>query len=361
MTRGASRGHQRHAGLAAGDAALLRQPGHGARLVQSLGEARCRPCPAGRARRGPRRRGRPPPTLRTTSCSARPIVEVRRGCPGRARCPPAFMPDARRQRPGDDDGRPGRIGRGDQAVQRELLGARRLHGGEHDRQASSGQPAMTALIGDLLDGRGSAVGRDHADDLLRVARGVLEHRHDALGRGRDDRQAVGEPALDAAPRRGPRARRRSMRARRGCGPRARARRAASRAATSGSRVRHAHPGRISGRPSRSSCAPAARGELGQPRAVQALDAAALLAAVEQQSAGTASGSKRADSSRSVVELGDARAARARRACAAVSSGVGLGELTARRPPRGVERRQDLVADRAVVLDEREQFGHARRL
>ena len=56
------------------------------------------------------------------------------------------------------------------------------------------QPAITALTATFS----TVACRRRAgrpDEVLRVARGVLEHRHDALGRGRHHRQAVGQPAL----------------------------------------------------------------------------------------------------------------------------------------------------------------------
>ena len=242
-------------------------PGHGA--VSSRRSANANPTLPGwpwAARSS--RPGRPPPTLRTVSCSARPIVELAR-FPWPNALTAEFIPARCDVRTADDDHRTGRRGRRDQSVQRELLPARGLDRREHDRQLGPGASRHHRVDRDLLDRRAAAVGRHDADQLLRIARGVVEHRDHALGRRRHDRQAVGQPALvhrlervlepaelelarrDPRPRLGP-----------GC--------AARRAATSGSRVRDAQPGRIAGRPSTSSVAPAwadqrARADRGRAR------------------------------------------------------------------------------------------------
>ena len=227
---------------------------------------------------------------------------------------------------------------------------------------SGGQPGHDRVDGDLLDRRLAAVGRHDADDLLRVARGVLEHRHDALGRGRDDGQAVGQPALEAAPRTGPRARRSSMRARADAPVARAARRAARRAATSGSRVRLAQPGPHLGQAVEVELRARRRGELGQRARCRPSTRPRSSPPSSSSSAGTASGSKRSDSSSSVVELGDRAQPDAARLLRGLG-GVGLREDPHRRAGRrrGVEHGQHLVAHGAVVLDQREQFGHARRL
>ena len=201
---------------------------------------------------------------------------------------------------------------GEQPVHRERLVADRLDGGEHDRQLRARAAGHHRVDRDLLDGRLAAVGRHDADDVLRVARRVLEHRHDALGRRRDDRQAVGERRARAAPRRGPRARRRRARATRMRPSRAGAARGQPRGDLGVARERRAaraHLGQAvevelrrrparPGRACRSRCRPSTRPRSSPPSS--------------STSVGTASGSRRADSVEVVVELGDARAARAAR-------------------------------------------------
>ena len=75
-----------------------------------------------------------------------------------------------------------------------VLAAGGLDRGEHDRQLGPGAAGHDRVDRDLLDGRAAAVGRHDADEVLRMARRVLEHRDDALGRRRDNRQPVGHAA-----------------------------------------------------------------------------------------------------------------------------------------------------------------------
>ena len=69
------------------------------------------------------------------------------------------------------------------------------HRGQHDRQLRPRAARHDRVDGHLLDRGLAAVGRHHADQVLGVAARVLEQRDDALGRGRDDGQAVGQAAL----------------------------------------------------------------------------------------------------------------------------------------------------------------------
>ena len=102
-----------------------------ARLV--LGEAERVLAGVAEGRPGRSRPGRPPPTLRTTSCSARPIVALARlPCP--STLTPVFMPMRAAIGPVHDHHRPGEVGRAQQAVDVELVGAGRLDRGQHDRE-----------------------------------------------------------------------------------------------------------------------------------------------------------------------------------------------------------------------------------
>ena len=121
-------------------------------------------------------------------------------------------PGAPRVRAADDDHRPGRRGRRDQPVQRELLAARRLDRGQHDRQLGSGATGHHRVDRDLLDRRPPAVRRHHPDQLLRIARACSRASR------RPARGSAGRPAghrsarARASPRTGPRARRARARA-----------------------------------------------------------------------------------------------------------------------------------------------------
>ena len=197
-------GEHGHRGDALLDAARHRQRLPGGALPRPR-RTRTRPCRGARAPPGPPRPGRPPPTLRITSCSARPIVELAR-LPWPSALPPAFIPIAGRHRAVDDDGGPGRVGRREQAVRVELVGARGLDGGEHDRQVVRTASGQHGVDRDLLDGDLDEVGRHGRDDVGRVARRALEHpQHPRRGR-RDDRQPVRPAAGDTAPRPRPPAR-----------------------------------------------------------------------------------------------------------------------------------------------------------
>ena len=78
-------------------------------------------------------------------------------------------------------------------MERELLAAGGLDGGQHDRELGTRAAGHHRVDRDLLDCRPAAVGRDHAHQLLRIAGGVIEHRYHPLGGRRHDRQPIGQP------------------------------------------------------------------------------------------------------------------------------------------------------------------------
>ena len=139
--------------------------------------------------------GRPPPTLRTTSWSARPIVAF-----ARLPCPntflPEFMPIRRRIGPFTISDRPDRHRRREHAVDVELVGADRLDRGEHHRQILGQAARHHRVDRHLLDRGRREIGRHHRDHLVGRARRAGEHReHAALGR-RHHRQPVGPAARE---------------------------------------------------------------------------------------------------------------------------------------------------------------------
>ena len=77
------------------------------------------------------------PGARRPRCGSRAAARGRssrwRGCPGPSALMPEFMPIARVIGPFDDDDGPGEPRRGEQPVHVELVGARGLDRGEHDR------------------------------------------------------------------------------------------------------------------------------------------------------------------------------------------------------------------------------------
>ena len=255
------RRHQRDAGLSRWHAARLREPGPRRGLVEALREA-------GRELAGLA-------VGRAILDARAPAAEVAHDQPQRAadrQVGAVALPEAvaRRvhpgllgERSGDDDQRAGGIRGRHKAVEREPLVARRLHRRQHDRQRLGFAARHDRVDRDLLDRRLAAVGRELADDLLRVAARVLEHRHDPLRRRRHDRQPVGHAAveerldrvLELAD---------GQRARRGCGRRRAlaGRRGAPRPRGRGSRsrspagARAGRRGRAS-RPPRAPAAPAA--------------------------------------------------------------------------------------------------------
>ena len=189
---------------------------------------------------------------------------------------------------------------------------------------------------------------------------MLEHRHDALGRGRDDGQAVREPALEE---------RLERVLERSHVDRARADSPVRAGAASGQACRHLRvaraaraPGPHLGQAVEVELRARGRGQLGHARAVQALHATALLAGVEEQQRRHRVGVEARRQLKPGVQLGDRVQPDAARLLRRLG-GFGLGEDPHRRAGRrrGVEYREDLVAHGTVVLDQREQFGHANRL
>ena len=182
-----------------------------------------------------------------------------------------------------------------------------------------------------------------------MARRVLEHRDDALGRRRDNRQPVGEAALvqrlegilELADRQLARddAARRPARA----APRA-ARRPPDRVSPSRTpAASRAGRRRAACRPPPRPAPPSCRG--------QPLDPVTLGAVVEQQDGGHGGGVEALRQRQLVVGLRDARELQPR----GLRSGVlGRGLRDQARPGR-VQRGQHLVADRAVMPDQREHL------
>ena len=72
---------------------------------------------------------------------------------------------------------------------------RRFNGGQHQREVLGRAARHHGVDRDLLDRAVGVVGRDFGDLLLRVAVYCGQHRSHALGRGRNDGQAVGQPLL----------------------------------------------------------------------------------------------------------------------------------------------------------------------
>ena len=139
--------------------------------------------------------GRPPPTLRTTSCNARPIVAL-----ARLPCPialtPLFMPMRRAMGPSTITSGPA-----NQVVARSpcMLNSvvhTACDGREDDRQVLGAAAREHRVDRDLLHRAVHEVRRHDRDDLVGCPRGALEHpQHPGLGR-RHDRQPVGPAAVE---------------------------------------------------------------------------------------------------------------------------------------------------------------------
>ena len=148
--------------------------------------------------------GRPPPTLRTTSCSARPIVAFARlPCP--SALTPLFIPIARVIGPFTITSGPGEPRRREHAVDVELVGARGLDRGEHDREVLGPAARHHRVDRDLLDRAVDEIGRDRprrprADRASCPA----SMRGDAFERGRHERAARRSSRVRTSPRRRPR-------------------------------------------------------------------------------------------------------------------------------------------------------------
>ena len=85
---------------------------------------------------------------------------------------------------------------GEQPVHVELVGAHRLHRGEHPREVLGETARHHGSDGDLLDGDVDEIGRDGRDDLVERSRRASEHAQHALLGRRHDGEAVGPPALE---------------------------------------------------------------------------------------------------------------------------------------------------------------------
>ena len=257
-----------------------------------------------------------------------------------------------RHRAVDDQDRADGMGRRQHAVDVEAGAQAASTRREHDRQILRRAARHDRVDRDLLDRRLALVRWHDADDLLGVAPRARRASHDPLGGRRDDRQPVGEPRSNSASNGSSSSPISSSRAR--SRPARRAPRAASRAATSaracasaaGPHLREAVEREWT--PARSASSRSARGADPRRGRVSASPSSSTIA-------GTASGSSRALSASSSSSSGTARKS-SRAACAAVSSAE---DCDTTRTPRGVERRKHLVADGAVVLDERDEL-HLRR-
>src|SRR6266851_2702225 len=99
-------------------------------------------------------------------------------------------PDAAAHRAVDHDDRPGEHRRRQHPVHRKALVEHRFDRRQHDRQVFRLAPRHHHVDRDLLDLRPSERRRHQPDDLLRVARGAVEHAQDALLGRRHQRQPV---------------------------------------------------------------------------------------------------------------------------------------------------------------------------
>ncbi len=198
--------------------------------------------------------GRPPPTLRTMSCRARPIVALAR-LPWPSALTPRVHADRLGGRAVDDDQRAGEMRGAEQAVQHEQRIERGLQHAQHHGHVFRLAARHHGVDRHLLDGAGREVGRNQAHDLVGLAVGAAQHAQDALVGRRHDGQAVAPAALEAGfhrivPVRRPRSRATSGRDRRSARSALPARRAR--------RCCEPQPGCQAGRPLPSAAAPATR-------------------------------------------------------------------------------------------------------
>ena len=91
----------------------------------------------------------------------------------------------------DDHDRARRVGRGQEPVDVERVGAGGLDRGEHDGQVLRPAAGQHRVDGDLLDRARHEIRWHHRDALGGIARGTLEHTQHALARWRDDGQPIG--------------------------------------------------------------------------------------------------------------------------------------------------------------------------
>ena len=157
---------------------------------------------------------------------------------------PAVHADAPGDGTVDDQHRTAEVGRAQQAVDVEVVGAGRLDGGQDHRQVLGLAAGHHRVDGHLLHRGRHQVGRDGGDHVLGIAAGALQHaQHPGLGGGHDRQPVAPAPVeeglrlvLEAGPDRS---------AGRGAG-RPRSAPAAGRR-WSGSTDNEPQPGRMSGR------------------------------------------------------------------------------------------------------------------
>jgi hypothetical protein len=234
-------------------------------------------------------------------------------------------------------------------VQGELGLRRRLHRREHDRQRLRRTARHHGVDRHLLDGGLAVVGRQHRDHLLRVAARVLQHRDDALRRGRHHRQAVGDAAVEEGLERI---------LERADLDRTRADSALPAGRPGGEASRHVGIAGAAGaarpelgQPTRVELDPRLARQLGQPVALDPLDAVALVVPVEQDECRHGVGIEPRGELEILVELRHPREPQP------LGLGRGLVRLGLRHHAHAgpVERRQKLIADGTVVLHQSDEL------
>ena len=110
-----------------------------------------------------------PPILRSTSCTARPIVALARA-PWPNTLPRALMSSLSDDRAVDDEKRRGGVGRGLDAVELAVVVEQRVDRRKHDREIVRLASGHHRIDGDLFDG-GVAPARRNRSDLFRWRRG----------------------------------------------------------------------------------------------------------------------------------------------------------------------------------------------
>ena len=140
--------------------------------------------------------GRPPPTLRTMSCSARPIVALAR-LPWPSALTPLFMPIALAAGPLMMTSGPEKC-----VVQSRPCSTNSGSSAASSTPSTTGmysglQPAITALIATFSTVQGARLGGISPTTSSGLRVGAAQHAQDALVGRRHDRQAVGPAALEA--------------------------------------------------------------------------------------------------------------------------------------------------------------------
>ena len=139
--------------------------------------------------------GRPPPTLRMTSCSARPIVELAR-LPWPSALPPEFIPISLVPGPLQTiTGPTGIVVASSPWMLNSSLHAASTAVSTHGRYSGL-QPAITAAIATFSTVIVDEVGRHGGDDVGRRTSGSGQHAHHPLLGRRHDGQAVGPAAVE---------------------------------------------------------------------------------------------------------------------------------------------------------------------